>query len=44
MATTARPPGDAAACRAPSTVSHERLDSKHNSSSIAGTAGLLDQA
>src|SRR5450755_4172968 len=37
-------PGDAAACRPPSTVSHESLDSKHKSSSIAGTAGLLHQA
>jgi hypothetical protein len=28
----------------PLAVSHERLDSKHKSSSIAGTAGLLHQA
>ena len=30
--------------RSPSTVSHERPNSKHTSSSLAGIGGLLDQA
>jgi hypothetical protein len=33
-----------AALTAASTASHELLDSKHKSSSLAGTAGLLHQA
>jgi hypothetical protein len=41
-------PGDAALWprrpRPPSTVSHELLNSKHKSSSLAGIGGLLDQA
>jgi hypothetical protein len=30
--------------RPPSAASHELLDSKHKSSSLAGIGGLLDQA